>query len=91
MCFDHPDDATNNRKPGSGMFLEAKIDHNIRLSKCLMVGDSLKDMEVGHKLGMETLLVLTGKGKKTLHLCKDSNLITYKAKNLYEGFRQICH
>ena len=64
MCFDHPDNASNYRKPGAGMFLDAKSDHNLKLSKCLMVGDSLKDMEVGYKLGMETLLVLTGMGKK---------------------------
>ena len=31
-----------------------------------MVGDSLKDMEVGFNLGMETLLVLTGRGEKNL-------------------------
>ena len=91
MCFDHPDNASNYRKPGLGMFLDAKNDHNLNLSKCLMVGDSLKDMEVGYKLGMETLLVLTGKGKKTLDRCMGSNLITYKSKNIYEGFKQICH
>ena len=91
MCFDHPDNATNYRKPGPGMFFDAKNDHNLNLSKCLMVGDSLKDMEVGYKLGMETILVLTGKGKETLDRCKGSNLITYKSKNIYEGFKQICH
>ena len=91
MCFDHPDNASNYRKPGPGMFLDAKNDHDLNLSNCLMVGDSLKDMEVGYKLGMETLLVLTGEGKKTLDLCKGSNLITYKSKNIYEGFKQICH
>ena len=91
MCFDHPDDASINRKPGSGMFLKAKSDHNLRLSKCLMVGDSLIDMEAGYNLGMETLLVLTGNGEKTLDRLKGSNLITYQAKNIYEGFKQLCH
>ena len=91
MCFDHPDNASNFRKPGSGMFLEAKKAYNLKLSKCLMVGDSLKDMEVGNKLGMDTLLVLTGEGKKTSDHLKGSNLITYKGKNIYEGFKQICH
>ena len=68
-----------------------KNDHNLNLSKCLMVGDSLKDMEVGYKLEMETLLVLTGEGKKTLDSLKSSNLITYIGENIYEGFKQICH
>ena len=91
MCFDRPNDASNYRKPGSGMFLDAKKDHSLNLSKCLMVGDSSKDMEAGHKLGMETLLVLTGEGKKTLDSLKNSNLVTYVGKNIYEGFKQICH
>ena len=91
MCFDRPDNASNYRKPGSGMFLDAESDHNLKLSECLMVGDSLKDMEVGHKLGMETLLVLTGNGEKTLDRCKGGNLISYKGKTIYEGFKQICH
>ena len=90
MCFDHPDNASNYRKPGAGMFLKAKNDYNLSLSKCLMVGDSSKDMEVGYNLGMETLLVLTGNGKKTLKHLKGTGLITYQAKNIFEGFKQIC-
>ncbi len=90
MCFDHPDNASNYRKPGTGMFLKAKRDYNLKLSKCLMVGDSSKDMEVGYNLGMETLLVLTGNGEKTLKRLDGSELITYQAKNIYEGFQQIC-
>ena len=56
-----------------------------------MVGDSAKDMEAGNKLGMETLLVLTGEGEKTLDRLKGSKMITYYAKNIYEGFKEICH
>ena len=91
MCLDHPKNATNYRKPGPGMFLEAKKNHSLKLSNCLMVGDSAKDMEAGNKLGMETLLVLTGEGEKTLDRLKGSKMITYYAKNIYEGFKEICH
>ena len=66
MCFDHPDNASINRKPGVGMFLKAKSEHNLKLSKCLMVGDSISDMEAGKNLGMETMLVLTGEGEKNV-------------------------
>ncbi|MAI85683.1 MAG: D,D-heptose 1,7-bisphosphate phosphatase [Candidatus Marinimicrobia bacterium] len=90
MCFDHPNNASIRRKPGSGMFLEAKKEYNIKLSKCLMVGDSIIDMEAGKNLGMETMLVLTGKGKETLKNFQDSKCITYFADNIYEGFRQLC-
>ena len=71
-----------------GCFLDAESDHNLKLSECLMVGDSLEDMEVGHKLGMETLLVLTGNGVKTLDRCRGGNLISYNSKNIYEGLNR---
>ena len=91
MCFDHPDNASLNRKPGPGMFLKAKKEYNLKLSKCLMVGDSISDMEAGINLGMETMLVLTGQGHKTLKNCRRKKSITYFAKNIYEGFKQLCH
>ena len=59
-CPDHPDNATNFRKPGSGMFLEAAKDHNIEITKCLMMGDALSDIQAGVNLEMDTMLLLTG-------------------------------
>ena len=91
MCFDLPDNASNNRKPGPGMFLKAKKEYNLNFSKCLMVGDSISDMEAGKKLGMETMLVLTGEGKKTLRNFQHEKSISYFAENIYEGFKQLCH
>ena len=91
MCFDHPDNASNRRKPGPNMFLEAQKEYNLKLSNCLMVGDSIVDMKAGKNLGMETLLVLTGEGEKTLKYFQDSKFISYVADNIYEGFKQLCH
>ena len=86
-----PDSATSRRKPGTGMFLEAKNEHDLELSNCLMVGDSILDMKAGKKLGMDTMLVLTGNGEKTLKKNQDSKLISFIAKNIFEGFKQLCH
>ena len=91
MCFDHPDNASTNRKPGPDMFLKAKKEYNLKLSKCLMVGDSVSDMEAGLNLGMETMLVLTGEGEKTLRNFRHKKSISYFAENIYEGFKQLCH
>ena len=91
MCFDHPDNASNNRKPGPGMFFKAKKEYNLKLSKCLMVGDTILDMEAGKNLGMDTMLVLTGKGKKTFKNFRQKKIISYFAENIYEGFKQLCH
>ena len=42
MCFDHPDNASSYRKPGAGMFLKAKNDHNLRLSTLFNGGRFIK-------------------------------------------------
>ena len=91
MCFDHPDNASNSRKPGPGMFFKAKKEYNLKLSKCLMVGDTISDMEAGKNLGMDTMLVLTGKGKKTFKNFRQKKFISYFADNIYEGSKQLCH
>ena len=91
MCFDLPDNASNSRKPGPGMFLKAKKEYNLKLSQCLMVGDSISDMEAGKNLGMDTMLVLTGEGKKTFKNFRQRKFISYFADNIYEGFKQLCH
>ena len=69
ICIDHPDKASNRRKPGSGMFLEAANDHSINLSESLMIGDSVHDIKSGNNLDMDTVLVLSGRGNDTI---KDS-------------------
>ena len=66
ICIDHPENPSNRRKPGSGMFLEAANDHSINLSESLMIGDSIDDIKSGSNLGMDTVLVLTGRGKDTI-------------------------
>ena len=90
VCPDHPNKASNRRKPGTGMFLEAAEQYNLSLNNCLMVGDSVDDMLAGMKLGMETMLVLTGRGKKSLSKLGANHKPTYVKKNISEGFEQLC-
>ena len=85
VCTDHPDNATENRKPGTGMFLEAKVEHGLDLIKCLMIGDSPADIQAGEMLGMETMLVLTGRGKQTEHKLQDYISPTFTVSNIKEG------
>ena len=40
------------RKPNPGMILEAALDHNIELSKSVMVGDKFSDMQAAEKSGL---------------------------------------
>ena len=62
----HPDHATTDRKPETGMFEDAARNYNIDLNRSLMIGDAGSDIEAGAKLKMDTMLVLTGKGSETL-------------------------
>lgn len=84
---DHPDRATNMRKPGPGMFLEAAKDHYIDLGHSLIIGDSMVDMKAGKNLGMDTMLVLTGNGKK-LQKSGEYNP-TYIAEDLLAGAKTL--
>lgn len=88
-CTDHPDEATNRRKPGTGMFLDAADDHNIELNRCLMIGDSERDLLPAHLLGMDTMLVLTGNGHLTLDTIAPSDKPTFVAENILEGAKML--
>lgn len=45
------------RKPNTGMFLQAKQDFNIDLSKSWMIGDSENDILAGTRAGCKTILI----------------------------------
>ncbi len=62
FCPDRPDLATNRRKPGIGMILEAQRDHGLDLARSFFIGDKAIDMECGRNAGVRTLLVKTGYG-----------------------------
>ena len=53
------------RKPKSGMIKEIGQRYNMELKDVPTVGDSLRDLEAGARMGAQPFLVLTGKGSKT--------------------------
>ncbi|HEY8084579.1 MAG TPA: D-glycero-beta-D-manno-heptose 1,7-bisphosphate 7-phosphatase [Methylophilaceae bacterium] len=53
------------RKPKPGMLLEIGRRFGIDLKGINSVGDSLRDLQAGVSLGVQPILVLTGKGKAT--------------------------
>ena len=90
FCTDHPDQATDRRKPGPGMFLEAELEHGLSLMDCLMVGDSIDDIRAGEMLCMDTMLVLTGRGQETLNDLLEYEMPTYVVEDLSQGVKKIC-
>lgn len=61
-CAEHPDHATDRRKPGPGMLLEGARDHAIDMARSWMIGDRAGDVEAGVRAGVRSILVRTGEG-----------------------------
>ena len=54
------------RKPQPGMLLEIAERYGIALADVPVIGDSLRDLQAASAAGARPMLVLTGKGEKTL-------------------------
>lgn len=67
FCPHGPDDNCNCRKPKAGMYLTiAKQAGLSDLSKILVVGDSLRDLQAAQTINAKPHLVRTGKGERTI-------------------------
>lgn len=58
------------RKPRSGLFDEIAKRLGISLTNVPAVGDSLRDLQAASAAGAKPILVLTGKGQRTIHNMK---------------------
>lgn len=72
-CPHHPDAGAppyrldcDCRKPRPGMLLRARDELGLDLARSYLVGDSMRDVEAGHRVGATTVLVLTGYGRGEL-------------------------
>lgn len=63
---DAPWTATDRRKPGPGMLIEAMRKFNVAAHETVFIGDSARDIEAAKSANCHRILVQTGKGKKTL-------------------------
>lgn len=70
-CPHHPTDRCGCRKPEIGMIRRARREHGLP-SGGYLVGDAATDMEMGHRAGLRTILVLTGRGPAQLELIRSS-------------------
>lgn len=76
------------RKPKPGMFLKAANEHNIDLSKSIMIGDKQSDVQAGKSLNMFSILLLTGFGKGEWERMEKEGLESLPdlvAENVYEA------
>jgi len=85
----HPAEANCScRKPKPGMFEDIARRFNISLNAVPSVGDSLRDMQACATVGCQPMLVLTGKGRKTL-AAGDVPANTQVFEDLAEAVRKI--
>ena len=66
FCPHTADSKCECRKPRAGMLLEIGKRFNTELTGVPCIGDSLRDLQAAEAVGAQPMLVLTGKGEKTL-------------------------
>ena len=77
------------RKPGIGMFKKASKEFNINLSNSLMIGDSIVDAQVGERLNMKTIFLLTGMGNDYVKEVELTCSVDLVSNNLLEAAKDI--
>ena len=58
------------RKPQPGLLLQAAGELELDLASSYMVGDTLRDIEAGHRAGCRSILVCSGHGRQALEQLK---------------------
>ena len=66
FCPHTADSKCECRKPKAGMLIEIGKRFNTELTGVPCIGDSLRDLQAAEAVGAQPMLVLTGKGEKTL-------------------------
>lgn len=60
-CVHKPDDNCGCRKPETGLFRQAEKELGIKAKGNFFIGDGKMDIEAGRRIGLKTILVLSGK------------------------------
>ncbi|NVK22291.1 MAG: D-glycero-beta-D-manno-heptose 1,7-bisphosphate 7-phosphatase [Kangiellaceae bacterium] len=79
FCPHHPDDGCDCRKPKTQMLENIGNEFKANPSEMLFVGDSTSDYNCAQSFGCQFVLVLTGKGLKTLEKLAGETLVIEKS------------
>jgi D-glycero-D-manno-heptose 1,7-bisphosphate phosphatase len=75
MCPHGPDDGCDCRKPRPGLLLRAAEELDLDLSRSVMIGDALTDVQAGQSAGVrQAILLRTGRGGDQERLPAAGNL-----------------
>jgi len=90
ICPHSPDEHCKCRKPEIGLLLKSSKDYKLDLSKCMIIGDRLSDMQAAEKVNAHKILVKTGSGVESLKAYKYHNQnmhFDYIAENLLDAVK----
>lgn len=87
-CTDTEVEPNRRRKPAPGMILEALKDFKMLPQNALMIGDDLRDAQAAEAAGVDFVLVLTGKGQKTLQTLNEQK-ITPRPIAVCESLKEV--
>jgi D-glycero-D-manno-heptose 1,7-bisphosphate phosphatase len=59
FCPDHPEKASDRRKPAPGMLFEAARDLDVSLGESFMIGDKASDVQAGLNAGVKACVWIT--------------------------------
>lgn len=88
-CPHTPEDGCNCRKPGIGMFLRAKREHDIIMEEAVFVGDGYGDACAAKRLKIPFYLVEQGWGRVTKVKSDRSGVPYIQVKNLTDAVNKI--
>ncbi len=74
LCPHAPDEGCSCRKPAPGMLLQAAEELGLDLTSSYLVGDALSDIQAARSAGVQSILVLTGRGTEQLSLGRAEDL-----------------
>jgi D-glycero-D-manno-heptose 1,7-bisphosphate phosphatase len=87
FCPHGPNDQCNCRKPKPGLLEAFASEHHVDLHGVILVGDSIVDVQAAQAVGVNPILVKTGKGQKTLINHPELNIPFFD--NLYDAAKHI--
>lgn len=82
VCPHTPEDGCDCRKPRPGLFFQAEKALSIDLSRSIMIGDTISDLQAARAAGIEKIaLVLTGLGAQQVQSPQASSLGLFSIYN----------
>ncbi len=91
-CPHLPDEGCSCRKPRTGMMVAASEHLGIELGQSYLVGDHWTDIQAGLNAGCRTMLVLSGRGLRTLFSREGRRRHGYLvSRNLKQSVKHILH